>query len=112
MPARKGQLRDSHPLSPPHNNNNPHLQTSIIALTLAAGIIGLAAIMSMSSSLPDLLGTVDSPARGFAAIFVFVPAMVLLACVFLGGVLALLEGWDFLNGFKYLVALVRVAEAF
>jgi hypothetical protein len=79
---------------------------SLIAVTLKAVVIGLSALGSLSSDLPEKLGVVDSVWRGIFAILIIIPLMILAASIPLGFMLAALEKWDFLTGFEYIISLV------
>lgn len=75
----------------------------ILALTLTGGVIGLASIMSLATTLPEFLNVRDSVLNGLLTMLVFIPLLVLLFCALAGGLFSLSEGWDFRSGFEYLL---------
>jgi hypothetical protein len=85
---------------------------SLVAVTLRSLVIGLSALMSLSSNLPEQLGVVDSVPRGIVAVGVVIPLLVVACCVPLGAAFAALEGWDVRTGFEFIVSSVRRADAF
>ena len=76
---------------------------SILALTLAGGVVGLASLLNLSNDLPKRLRIKDSPARAAITLLVFVPLFILTFSAIFGGLFALAEGWDFKEGFEFLV---------
>ena len=79
---------------------------SVIALTLAGGVVGLAAIMSLSVDFPRELHVNDSVRNAVCTLLVFIPVLVLAFCVVCGGLFAASEGWDFRSGFEYITQTV------
>ena len=76
-------------------------------MAVSSAIVGVSSLFSLSSDLPQKLGIIDSPSRGVLALFVFVPFGVCVFCVIIGGLLALMEGWVFDDGFRFIVQTVR-----
>lgn len=79
---------------------------SILALTMTGAIVGLAAIMSLSTALPDFLDVKDSLTNASLTLLVFIPAFILFFCAVSGGLLAVSEHWAFRDGFEFLVQTV------
>jgi len=64
--------------------------------------------MSLSGTLPQQLGIVDSPLRGLLTIFVLIPVVVLVFCGLVGTFMAWFEGWAVKEGFLFLVQTVNI----
>jgi hypothetical protein len=79
---------------------------SVIAVTCAGAVVGLSALMSLSSDLPNKLGIIDSPKRGAFAIFIIIPAVVILFSFILGALFAWGEGWAVRSGFEFIIQTV------
>ena len=76
-------------------------------MVVSSAIVGVSSLFSLSSDLPQKLGIIDSPSRGVLALFLIVPFGVCVFCVIIGGLLALMEGWVFDDGFRFIVQTVR-----
>ena len=77
---------------------------SLIAVTLKAVVIGLSALCSLSSNLPEKLVVVASVWRGIFAILIVIPPIIIAASIPPG---VTLEKWDFITGFEYVISSVR-----
>ena len=64
---------------------------SIIALTAAGTIMGLATLLTLASELPDKLGIVKNFPRGMSLLLFGVPSVTCLLCLVLGAILAGVE---------------------
>ena len=80
---------------------------SIVSTTLSGAIIGLAALMSLASVLPEKLDIVHNARRGMLTIFLVIPIAVIVFCFIVGSLLAVVEGWPVRAGFEFLITTVR-----
>lgn len=76
---------------------------SLLTVTIAGGVVGLAGLLNISTMLPHWLQIRDSPRNTAVTIILGIPATVLIFCAALGGIFALAEGWNYRCGFEFLV---------
>ena len=78
---------------------------STISLVFASTIVGVSGMLAFVGNLPDKL-RLTTMFRGAVALVFVIPTLVCVGCAMFGGVISLLEGCSFDDGFRFVISTV------
>jgi len=72
-------------------------------MVFSSTVAGMAGMLTFVSNLPDALKTLrlHSLSKGISTLTVAIPFLIAVSSAFLGGLLALSEGWSYWEGFRF-----------